>query len=134
MHRSNCTETNALAVQLSDRLPFRQGDYLSKQHSNHLEPRTLSDRTAVIFLFSVYFISLLLDECQEVLQHCAAVEAAEDDVLIAQSERDPSMYIVLKGQVSVYCDHKIFGVGHGAGGDPLGATNIAAFGGGDAND
>ena len=78
--------------------------------------------------------SLLLDECQEVLQHCTAVEAAVDDVLIAQGERDPSMYIVLKGQVSVYCDHKIFGVGQGAGGDPLGATNIAAFGGGDAND
>ena len=68
------------------------------------------------------------------LQHCAAVEAAQDDVLIAQGERDQSMYIVLIGQVSVYCNHKIFGVGQGAGGDPPGATNIAAFGGEDAND
>ena len=60
----------------------------------------------------------------EVLLHCAAVEAAEDDMLIAEPRRAnhrrsrsqcivlASMCIVLNGQMTVYCDYKLFELVH----------------------
>ena len=65
------------------------------------------------------------DECYEVLLHCAAVEAAEDDVLIAQGEHDPSIYILLKGQMTVYCDHKLLEVIHRSNEEELETSSVA---------
>lgn len=53
---------------------------------------------------------MCVDDCREILSNCEAFDIAEDDIIIAQGESDSSLYIVLKGRVSVYCNPNQQGV------------------------